>query len=96
MKNPILAPEFKELIDRNSFKILNEFCEEYHPAETAEILNSLRTDDVWKTLKNISLVRRTEFFSQLDLDLQTEITDLIDRKELISLLTEMSADDRVD
>ncbi|PKL89534.1 MAG: magnesium transporter [Ignavibacteriae bacterium HGW-Ignavibacteriae-2] len=96
MKNPILAPEFKELIDRNSFEILNEFCEENHPAETAGILNSLRADDVWKTLKNISLVRRTEIFSQLDLDLQTEITDLIDRKELISLLTEMSADDRVD
>ncbi len=43
-----------------------------------------------------SLPLRAEIFSQLEKDVQVDMTELMKREELASLLAEMSSDDRVD
>lgn len=96
MKNLILLPELKEIIEKKSWSQFVEICKEIHPAEIADLLSSLAPNEVWQLIEKVDLETRSEIFSHLDLDLQTEIAEIINRKQLAELLTEMPSDDRVD
>ncbi|MCS7053116.1 MAG: magnesium transporter [Ignavibacterium sp.] len=96
MKNLLLYPEIKELIENEDWQTFKEICDELHPAEIAELISVAEPKEVWKFLESLDLSKRTEIFIHLDLALQTEIAELLDRKKLAELLTEMPADDRVD
>lgn len=96
MKNLLLYPEIKELIENEDWQTFKEICDELHPAEIAELISVAEPQEVWKFLESLDLTKRTEIFIHLDLALQTEIAELLDRKKLAELLTEMPADDRVD
>jgi magnesium transporter len=91
-----LYPEIKELIKSEDWNTFREICDELHPAEIAELISIVEPEEVWIFLESLDLSKRTEIFIHLDLDLQTEIAEIIDRKKLVELLTEMPADDRVD
>lgn len=96
MRNLLLYPEIKELIKSEDWNTFREICDELHPAEIAELISIVEPEEVWIFLESLDLSKRTEIFIHLDLDLQTEIAEIIDRKKLVELLTEMPADDRVD
>lgn len=96
MKNLILLPEFKEIIETQNWQVFQDICEEIHPAEVAEILSALEPFEVWQLIEQVDISKRAEIFNHLDLSLQIEITEIIDRKRLAELLTELPADDRVD
>lgn len=96
MKNLILLPELKEIIEKKSWSQFVEICREIHPAEIADLLSSLEPNEVWQLIEKVDLETRSEIFSHLDLLLQTEIAAIINRKQLAELLTEMPSDDRVD
>lgn len=96
MKNLILLPELKEIIETQSWESFRELCEDTHPAEIAEIISVLEPEEVWILLENVESQLRSEIFSHLDIDLQTRIAEILDKKKLAELLTEMPADDRVD
>lgn len=96
MKNLILIPELKEIIETQNWQQFIEISEDIHPAEIAEFLSALEPKEVWELIEKLEITKRTEVFSHLDFSLQTEITEIIDRKKLAELLTEMPSDDRVD
>lgn len=96
MKNLLLYPELKELIKSEDWNTFREICEDLHPAEIAELISVVEPQEVWKFLESLDVSRRTEIFIHFDLDLQTEIAKILDRKKLAELLTEMPSDDRVD
>lgn len=96
MKNLLLYPELKELIKSEDWNTFREICEDLHPAEIAELISVVEPQEVWKFLESLDVSRRTEIFIHFDLDLQTEIAEILDRKKLAELLTEMPSDDRVD
>lgn len=96
MKNLLLYPELKELIKSEDWNTFREICEDLHPAEIAELISVVEPQEVWKFLESLDISRRTEIFIHFDLDLQTEIAEILDRKKLAELLTEMPSDDRVD
>lgn len=96
MKNLILIPELKEIIETQNWQQLIEITEYIHPAEIAELLSALEPKEIWELIENLEITKLTKIFSHLDFTLQTEITEIIDRKKLAELLTEMPSDDRVD
>ncbi len=96
MKNPLLAPEFREYIANKQDDKLRELCTSAHPADVAVFMSALEPHEAWAALKTCEPASRVEIFSHLDLDLQVGLSEALPREELAGLLTEMSPDDRVD
>ncbi len=96
MKNPLLAPELREILSKRDVKSLKEFCKNSHPAIVAEFLSALEPKEIWEVLTLLEPELRAEIFSHLDQDLQIKMTENLTRQELAGLVTDMSADDRVD
>lgn len=96
MKNLILLPELKEIIETNNWQVLKDISEEIHPAEIAELISALEPDEVWELIEKLEIPKRAEVFTHLDLNLQIHISEIINRKKLAELLTELPSDDRVD
>jgi magnesium transporter len=96
MKNLILLPEFKEIIETQNWQVFKDICEDSHPAEIADLLSALEPKEIWELIEKLEIQKRSEVFSHLDLSLQIEISEIIDPKRLAELLTELPSDDRVD
>ncbi|RME27706.1 MAG: magnesium transporter, partial [Candidatus Zixiibacteriota bacterium] len=96
MKNTLLLPELREYLATNKAAAIRSFCEEGHPAMVADLISSLKPDEVWRVLLHTSEERRAEIFAHLPTDIQVEVSSRLNRGELARLLTEMSPDDRVD
>jgi len=96
MYNPLLLPDLREMIEESDVHGLQEFCTVLHPAVTAEVLDGLPGEDVWRVLSNCSLQRQAEVFEFISLPKQIELVDIVDRERLSKLIEIMSPDDRVD
>lgn len=97
-------PVYKQLLQPDLWQMLLDddesgmaaFCDVLHPAATAEILDGLETDKIWRVLSSCPLERRAEIFEFLELPLQVQLVEAADRKEFSALLEVMSPDDRAD
>lgn len=96
MYTPLILPDLQIMLREQDAHGLAEFCEVLHPAVTAEILEELPANDVWKVLSNAPLSKQVEIFEFLSLPKRVEIVETRDRKQLSRLIEEMSPDDRVD
>lgn len=96
MRNPLLAPELRELIEKNDDKALQAFCDSLHPATVAEFLGSLTAHEIWHILIRLEPRLRAEIFGDLDQDLQVEMAESLKRQDLAQIVNCMSADERVD
>jgi len=77
-------------------KSLKALCESLHPASMAGLLADFEFDDIWAIIRGVSAHRRADIFSHLEVTKQTEVAEHISRRELATLITYMSHDDRVD
>ncbi len=96
MKNPLIAPEIRNLLSTGDQQTLNEFLSSIHPAEAAGIISSLSYTEVWQVLSCLPADLRAEIFSHLDEDLQVELMTILPRADVASLLSDMPHDDRAD
>jgi magnesium transporter len=96
MKNPILLPELRELIEQNDIESLKDFCESSHPEDIADFISALAPDEVWKIITHLLPDIRISIFRHLDEELQREIAISLKRDDLVKLFTDMPPDDRVD
>ena len=96
MYNPLLLPDLRQMIEENDTLGLKEFCEALYPGVTAEVLDGLDPDDIWRVLANCSLERQVEIIEYMDLPLQSELVENLDREHLSKLLEKMAPDDRAD
>jgi len=96
MQNIIILPELKELIEAKEFDVIKEIFDDAHSAEIAEQISALEPEEAWQIIELFDKHRRAEIFSFLDLQMQVDIAEIIERSKLVDLLTEMSSDDRVD
>ncbi len=96
MKNPLLVPELRELIESANHPALRAFSESGHPAETADLLSALEPGDVWSVLRHSPLPLRSEIFSHLDEGHQAQLIGILGRKEIAPIVSDMSPDDRAD
>lgn len=96
MKNPLLVPELREQISNNNKDYLREFFEETPPVLCAEFLSALSPEEVWEALRQVDDHVAAEIFSYLDADIQVDMAELLSRKDMARLLSDMPPDDRVD
>ncbi|MBN2039250.1 MAG: magnesium transporter [Spirochaetes bacterium] len=96
MKNPILVPELRDLLNKKKYKIIKSFLDENHEKEIAEYLGLLSPNEIWKILELVEIYRRTTIFSFLDMDVQVAMVSGDQRKNIAELLIQMSHDDRAD
>lgn len=89
-------PELRDLIAEGDTKALQEFCETSHPAYVAEVISELSAADAWMVIMHAGSTVRAEIFSNLDYDFQVDMVSLLQREELVRLLTDMPPDDRAD
>jgi magnesium transporter len=96
MINTLYLPELREMLAENNEAELREFCVALHPARTAEFMEGLNADEIWRVLQYAEPATRDEIFGFFPEDKQIEILETQDRGEVAGLLAEMSPDDRVD
>jgi magnesium transporter len=95
-KNPLLAPELREMLAAGDTKALEEFCESVHPASIAELIAALDATEAWAVLCHAEPALRAEVFSHLDNDLQVDIIGTLRRDEIARIMTAMPHDERAD
>ncbi|MBV8311947.1 MAG: magnesium transporter [Planctomycetaceae bacterium] len=96
MRNPLLVPDLRELIQSGEVAALREFIEDQHPGRTAELIEDLEAED-GDSLFRILLPRdRAEVLSYLDTESQNRIVEAMPPQEAAELLHHMSHDERAD
>jgi magnesium transporter len=96
MRHPLLAPDLRELIEERSEEPLRDFFAAHHPADSAELLDDLKADEVIFVLNLLDGRERAAVFSYLEPELQDGVAGLMERGTLAALLTYMSHDERAD
>lgn len=79
-----------------SLKVHHSRLSELHPAELADILIDLGTDERVSIIKSLDYATAAKTFQELPLKIRTQIADLIDQKQFVSILNEMAMDEVVD
>ncbi|MEZ6047171.1 MAG: CBS domain-containing protein [Planctomycetaceae bacterium] len=94
----LLLPDLLQMIQEQDENGLHEFCEVFHPANCAEVLESLKPDDFWYVMRCSDKLSRMNAFSFLELSKQAEFmgADQADHAVQVSILEGMAPDDRVD
>ena len=83
------------LADENHAELV-EFCNALNPGRTAEFMEGLTNDEVWRVLQFADADRRAEIFGYFEEERQVEMLDAHDAREVSHLLEELPEDDRVD
>lgn len=96
MLNTLYLPELREMMAEDNETELREFCTALHPARTAEFMEGLHADEIWRVLQYAEPALRDEIFSFFPEQKQVEILETQDRHEVAGLLADMAPDDRVD
>jgi magnesium transporter len=96
MINTLYLPELREMLAENNETELREFCTALHPARTAEFMEGLNADEIWRVLQHAEPAVRDEIFGFFPENKQVEILETQDRDQVAGLLAEMAPDDRVD
>ncbi len=96
MKNTLLAPDIRDLISKDNFQEVLDFCESSNPAMVAEALSGLTPREIWQILSRLKPDIRALIFSEFDEEVQVEMANTLNRKEFAALITDMPPDDRVD
>lgn len=96
MQNPLLEQELRIMLAEDDRPGLTAFCEDFYPADAADVLDNLEPHEVWRILANCKLDRQVEVFEFMSLPKQVELVASLDRTRLSGLLEAMSPDDRAD
>jgi magnesium transporter len=94
VRNPLLVPDLRELIQCGEVSALREFIEDQHPGRTAELIEDLEAED-GDALFRILLPRyRSEVLSYLNTESQNRLVEAMPVREAAELLHLMSHDER--
>jgi magnesium transporter len=96
MYRELLLPEVRQMVDEHDVEGMREFCEVFHPAVTADVLDCLSGADAWRVMRTCNPDRQVEILEFMSLPKQVGLTQHMDRNRLARLLEEMAPDDRVD
>jgi len=92
----ILTPELREMLETNDADGLREFCEAMHPASTADFLEELSGEEIWRVLSRTAAARQSDIFQYFPDTRKRELVRVAGRDRLARLIEAMAADDRVD
>jgi magnesium transporter len=95
MKNPLLVPEFREMLAANNVEELQNFCESTPPAVVADFLGALSSQEVWEILLTITPETRALIFSSFDEDVRDALLDVLHHDELVDVIANMPDEQRL-
>ena len=94
--NTLFLPELREMLADSNRAELEEFCGALNAGRTAEFMEGLSNEDVWKVLQYATPPRRAEIFGYFNLSRQVEMVTMHRASEVAELVDHIPADDRVD
>ncbi len=92
----ILTPEIKRLLALRDYNTIGEFFSDIHPLQAAEFLETLTVEEVWQVLRALDAHSAADIFSYFDIEMQQQLLRQGKKKDLQTLLDELSSDDRAD
>jgi magnesium transporter len=95
MKNPLLVPEFREMLAANNVEELQSFCESTPPAVVADFLGAMTPQEVWEILLNISPETRSLIFSSFDEDVRIALLEVLHHDELVDVIANLPDEQRL-
>ncbi len=94
MRNPLLAPELRELLQEGQREDLVALLSELHPNDAASILSGLEPDEITAITAMLPIDLERDVFEYLDPELQESIIAGAGRERLVRLIQAMSSDER--
>lgn len=96
MRNPLLVPELRELLQEGRQAELLEVLQDMHPSDAASILSGLEPAEVLTVLSWLPPVMERDVFGYLEPDLQEQIVLGGGRDRVKAVLASMASDDRAE
>jgi magnesium transporter len=96
MRNPLLVPDLRELIQAGESAALSEFFGDQHPARVAEMIEDMEPAEGDTILGLLAPRTRAEVMGYLGTDRQVEIVEKMAPGDAAALLHHMSHDERAD
>ncbi|MBN1498384.1 MAG: hypothetical protein JXA07_16550 [Spirochaetes bacterium] len=92
MKNPLLVPEFRDMLASENIEEIREFCTSTPPSVVADFLGAMTIEENKKIMDILSPEIRSQIFSYYDDDIKLSLLDLFDKSEIVDLLAGMHDD----
>ena len=96
MVNTLFLPELREMLASDDRLELEEFCVALNAGRTAEFMEGLDDNEVWRVLQYATPERRAEIFGYFPEVRQVAMLDQEPADQVAALVDEIPADDRVD
>jgi magnesium transporter len=96
MRNPLLVPDLRELIQAGETAALRDFFGDHHPADIAEMLEDLEPSEGDAIVDVLPNRLRAQVLNYFDTDRQVRIVGAMSPAEAAGLLHVMSHDERAD
>jgi magnesium transporter len=96
VRNPLLVPDLRELIQAGETAALRDFFSDHHPAQVAEMIEDLELVEGDTILRLLPARNRAEVLSYLDTERQVHLIESMSPAEAAALLHLMSHDERAD
>jgi magnesium transporter len=96
MRNPLLVPDLRELIQAGETAALRDFFGDHHPAHIAEMIDDLEPEEGDTILGLLATRVRAQVLSYVDVERQVRIVAAMDPADAAALLHVMSHDERAD
>ena len=87
-------PEIQSLIQTRKWIALRKAFRAHHPAEVAEFLHDMPSNDRALLFRILPLKQATDVFEYLSYDSQTTLLKALGHEEVATILNEVSPDDR--
>ncbi len=94
MKNPLLVPEFREMLATNNLDEIKEFCNTTPPAVVADFLGAMTPEENREILISLSSEQRSNIYSYYDNDIKLALLDLFEGEDLLAIIAGMHDDKR--
>ncbi len=94
LRNPLVVPFLRELIEAGEQEAVREFLDDHHPAQVAEIVEDLEPSEGDALLKLLEPRSRAEVMGYLEDETQERIISAINPSDAAALLQLMSHDER--
>ncbi len=96
MRNPLLVPDLRELLQAGEAQAVGEFLAEYHPARVGELIEDLGEGEGDAVFRLLEPRARADVMSYLEPETQVRLVEAMPPTEAADLLHLMSHDERAD
>jgi magnesium transporter len=94
MLTDLIQSEIQELIEQRKFSELKEVLSEWHPADLAESIVNLPTDQQALIFRILPQNLAADVFEYLEVDAQKQLLRALAQEDVVKILNEMEPDDR--